>query len=53
MSLEVLFAIYVVVNGLFTIGGILMLESEITALDRELEVVEKELIKLKKEVNQR
>jgi len=53
MNFETLFAIYAVVNGLFTIAGIYLLESKITALDRELEAIEGELIKLKKEIGKR
>jgi len=53
MNLEVLFAIYTIADWLFTFLGFYLLQSEITALERELDVLLEELIKLKKEVEKR
>jgi hypothetical protein len=53
MDLIVLFAVYALSLGMFTSLSIYILESHITALERELDVVTEELLKLKHEVNNR
>jgi len=53
VNLELLFSIYAIVSTLFFTLIILVLQSEINVLERDLETVIVELIKLKQKENNR
>jgi len=53
VDLITLFAVYALSLGMFTTLSVYVLESHITALERELDIVTEELLKLKRELNNR
>jgi len=52
-ALALAFMIYAVVFSLFTFFSILVLQSQINALDRELDTIAEEIIKMKKEMDRK
>jgi len=53
VDLIVLFAVYALSLGMFMTLSIYILESHITALEREVDLLTEELLKLKREMNNR